>query len=978
MRTGAALLLVLAAFASVSHAGVNSWTIKGPPGGPFRQVEASTTAPNVFYAIYNRSVHRSTDGGITWTTLRAFESQVNSIAVDPADGNRFYVTVIEHGLFRSEDAGQSFTAVAPGDGLWGVGANATAVYYATNARRFYRSTDRGQTWTERTPPPQVLTKIIVDRQDANLIYAHIGPYLIRSTDGGGSWSQFSIGLSGYNSAYDVAQLSATHLLAASNNGLFLSSDSGASWTLALAGSHRAIAVDRSAPGRAIVASVGSQVWLRRTSDYGASWNSLGSVLAQQVEGIAIDSQSATRIVALSQQIASRTGNDGQTWTQATQQPIASSPEQMATSLASDSKVYTYTTGGGGGLFASSRDSQWQRLNLDGAQAGQEFGQATLAVKPGAPNSLYLAAVGRGVYRSNDGGNTWLAPGGELFGSRVGPLAFDVTDSDIVYASVNTFVGTPPVQGLYRSVDGGASWSAYSTNLPVNVFGWDLQVDPADGSRMYLAALDFGASPHAGLWRSNDRGITWTQAAFIGQNTRAIAINPASTSRMYVATGSGLHVSGNGGDTFERNNQFAIVTGSRPAVSVAIDPTVPNTIYALSAAVNAPFGTAVTSSAHVLRSVDDGQTWEILRDANASPTWSAGQVMLDPNVPSLIYVNTGTRGIAAMEIAPDLSLQLSGHSGMRAQNVAATFDLRAINNGPYAATAVRITANLPAGLTGVAATTDRGSCAVGATVTCDIAVLRVGEEINVVVSYTPPGVMYLPVAATVVAHENDAAAADNVAEAAASTTDRIVELGVTVQPSATSVTPGSNVTYAVSVSNAGPVTSEAGTLEFTLGSGFTPGAAPPGCSSNGSTFACSLGTIAVGASQSFSFPAVATQAATVTATVTVRPAESAADRNNANNTATVSVTAADPPPPPSNGGGGGANGSGGGGGGALNLAALVAMLALLVLRRGPAWSAHMTTGNRKWLMTKPTAQPRKPSARIAGSRELRLANLMATK
>src|SRR5687767_6243910 len=99
--------------AVVGHAGTNTWTIKGPPGGHALGLQAHSTAPNVFYAMFQRSIHRSTDGGVTWTVLRNFDGQVNGLVVDPSDGNRLYVSVYSEGVYRSDNRGDSFALVAP-------------------------------------------------------------------------------------------------------------------------------------------------------------------------------------------------------------------------------------------------------------------------------------------------------------------------------------------------------------------------------------------------------------------------------------------------------------------------------------------------------------------------------------------------------------------------------------------------------------------------------------------------------------------------------------------------------------------------------------------------------------------------------------------------------------------------------------------------------------------------------------------------
>lgn len=915
---GAALALL----AYVSHAGVNRWTIKGPPGGIFQDVRASSTDSSVFYAIYSRSVHRSSDGGVTWTTLKNFASQVNGLAVDPTDGNRLYVTAIDHGLFRSDDGGQSFALVAPaGSGLWGVGTNGAAAYYAMG-NQIYRSDDHGQSWSVLGTAPQTLTRILVDPQNSDLVYSFSSATVIRSTDGGITWPDVQVNSAPDSTTrvYDIAQLSATQLVVACNDGLWISSDRGVTWSQTSGGSFISIAVDPSTPGRAVAASRGIAP-LQVTTDYGATWSTFGGLPALRYEGVSFDATVPTRIVALGQQGALYSNNDAQTWTEATRSPVASDPTQFATTRAANSKIYTYTIGGGSGLFAATDDADWQRLNLAAAQAlspGTEFGQASLAVKPGSPDSIFFGVFNRGVFRSVDGGQSWTAPNTDLNGFSPQVFAFDPQDANTMYVNVQK-VSTDPAAGIYRSTDGGVTWLPYSTNLPTNLFGMNMQIDPADPARMFLGVFQgFSAGTPGGLYRSLDRGLTWNRS-FIGQDVRSIAIDPSNGSRVYVATESGLQVSDDGGDSFTANDRFTIIANDT-ASAVVVDPVVPTTIYAASLDPGYSFG--IQRSSSVLRSVDAGATWEVLRDRLADDgPWYISQLVLHPNHPSLIYAGTGVHGAAALEVSPDLRVEISGHGGTRPRNYESTFNMRAVNNGPYHATAVQLSAVLPAGVTNVSITTDRGACA---TTTCTIPVLRVGEEVNAVVRYTTPAsALYIPVTATVAAHENDPVASDNSAQASAVTGDA-GDLRVALTPSATSVRQGGNVTYTVTVTNRGVTSASDGTVGFQLGSKFTLGAVPDGCSSATGSASCNLGPLAPGASQAFSFKAVATNAGAVQATANVAFGPNTADINPADNEAISSVTATTPVPS-----GGGRRG---GGGGSMDILTLLGALLLLFADR----------------------------------------------
>jgi len=490
----------------------------------------------------------------------------------------------------------------------------------------------------------------------------------------------------------------------------------------------------------------------------------------------------------------------------------------------------------------------------------------------------------------------------------------------MYVSVYK-ASTAPAAGIYRSTDGGVTWAPHSTDLASNLFGMDLQVDPADRTRLFLGVLQghFAGSP-GGLYRSTDSGMTWARW-FIGEDVNSIAIDPSNAARVYVATQNGLQVSNDGGDTFTANTPFNDIT-HRSASAVVIDPAVPTTLYA--ASIDPGYSPGVKDSSWVLRSVDAGDTWEVLRGkSDAGGPWYVNQLTLDPTRSALVYAGTSLRGAATFEVAPDLRVEIGDHSGTRPRGEESTFNLRAVNNGPYSATVVSLSATLPEGLTNVSITADRGTCSA---TTCTVPVLRVGEAVNAVVRYTTPTTaVYIPVSATVAAHESDPITSDNSVTAAATTGDA-GDLNVAIVASTSAVTQGNNVTYTVTATNRGTTDSGAGTLEFDLGAGFTLGTLPGGCSATGNSASCSVSALAPGASQAFKFTAIATNTGSVEATTRVAFGPSMADINPADNVASSSVTATSASP----------SGNGGrrGGGGSLNLALLLGGSLLLAFRRRP--------------------------------------------
>ena len=175
---------------------------------------------------------------------------------------------------------------------------------------------------------------------------------------------------------------------------------------------------------------------------------------------------------------------------------------------------------GNGVYKSiDAGKTWQHLGLENTK---QIGR--IVIDPKNPNTVFLAALGnvyapnpdRGVYRSRDGGATWQRV---LFKNNdVGAidLAFDPTDSKIVYATLWNvrrppwFIYAPangPGAGIFKSVDGGTTWTEISEGIPLEGRGHiGIAVAPTNRNRVY-AVVD---AKEGGVFSSNDGGTTWTR------------------------------------------------------------------------------------------------------------------------------------------------------------------------------------------------------------------------------------------------------------------------------------------------------------------------------------------------------------------------------------------------------------------------------------------------------------------------------------
>lgn len=141
----------------------------------------------------------------------------------------------------------------------------------------------------------------------------------------------------------------------------------------------------------------------------------------------------------------------------------------------------------------------------------------LAVDPRSDSVLYLAAPGGGVWKTQDGGETWVPQIDSAPSLQVGSLALDPRFPDVLYLGTGDDQSPRPAQGVARSADCGQSWTfqARFTNQPVCT----LAVDPTDPGQVFAGSAE-------GLFLSTDAGASWnkvlaspvTSVAFDGQGS----------------------------------------------------------------------------------------------------------------------------------------------------------------------------------------------------------------------------------------------------------------------------------------------------------------------------------------------------------------------------------------------------------------------------------------------------------------------------
>lgn len=238
----------------------------------------------------------------------------------------------------------------------------------------------------------------------------------------------------------------------------------------------------------------------------------------------------------------------------------------------------YIAVGSGGVWKTTNSGVTFTPVFDG-QASYSIG--TLAIDPSNPGTVWVGTGenvsgrhvgwGDGVYRSRDGGATWQKMG--LGNSQhIGRILVDPRDGNtVLVAAEGPLWSAGGERGVYRSTDGGATWSA-TLQIDENTGVTDLEFDPSNPDVIYAAAYQrrrhvwgfLAGGTGSGLYKSTDNGRSWrklSQGLPGGEIGKiGLAVTPADPSRVYAtieagASGRGFYASHDRGESWEKRNSY---------------------------------------------------------------------------------------------------------------------------------------------------------------------------------------------------------------------------------------------------------------------------------------------------------------------------------------------------------------------------------------------------------------------------------------
>jgi photosystem II stability/assembly factor-like uncharacterized protein len=295
----------------------------------------------------------------------------------------------------------------------------------------------------------------------------------------------------------------------------------------------------------------------------------------------------------------------------------------------------------------SKTMKWR--NIGPFRAGRSIAVAGLR---GDRFTYYMGAVGGGVWKTKDAGNSWICVSDSTFhSSSVGAIAVAPSNENVLYVGMGEVEMRNNISfgdGVYRSTDAGKTWK--HTGLEKSYAIGTIVVNPQNENLVYAACMGkiFGANKERGLYRSNDGGLHWENILYVNDSTGCcdVKMDPTNPLILYASMwqscrtpyslesggkGDALYKSLDGGNTWKKISENpGLPTGLDGKIIVSISPVNGNLLYAL---------VENKSNGGVYKSYDAGAHWFLMTTDNnlKQRPWYFSQIFCDPKNEDVVYI-----------------------------------------------------------------------------------------------------------------------------------------------------------------------------------------------------------------------------------------------------------------------------------------------------------------------------------------------------
>jgi photosystem II stability/assembly factor-like uncharacterized protein len=553
-------------------------------------------------------IFRSTDAGKTWKkTLTApffgngeYRWTGVILARAPRRADTVLAASIEEGVFRSDDNGATWKPVGEETtrGLYPTDlrfdpatpnrlylcAGSVKTWYGGREREwksaFLRSEDGGKTWARGAD--QSPTEILSDPKHPGLVYGIVGGAIHRSADSGKTWTLFAEGLPPRRTGKGFTSEDEFQSLAAGPDFVLTASTKGTFYRLA-AGGDRWQKVER----HSIEEIYRGEEWFRRRT------GGFGSALCS----IIVDPKDPKRWFFTDWYAVYETRDAGKNW-RLSMDGIEATVLHCLTPDPHDPAV-VHLGMADNGYFRSANGGV--RFGLtDPEKIGSNLKSVSVSLK--RAGRVYAAGAfhwyANQVYRSDDGGRTWAASPmtglPDMKDRRCNTVVADASDSDTVYLAVSGGVGEG-AGGVYRSVDGGRSWTGFGAGLPTgtdfftkSIWHTGPEIAASSGGMLICFSRDRRA-----IYRYDPRSNAWSDTNLKpGGAPYSVVADPQSPGRFFLGIeNDGVYRTDDGGREWKR-----VYAGS---------------VRHLAADARTAGRVAAGTADGIVWSRDGGQTWQML-------------------------------------------------------------------------------------------------------------------------------------------------------------------------------------------------------------------------------------------------------------------------------------------------------------------------------------------------------------------------------
>ncbi len=292
---------------------------------------------------------------------------------------------------------------------------------------------------------------------------------------------------------------------------------------------------------------------------------------------------------------------------------------------------------------------------------------TIAIDPLDPNTVYAGCANGGVWKSVDFCGTWSSVFDNQNTSSIGDLAIDPTNSQIIYCGTgesNSLRSYYPGTGVYKSTDGGGSWVSIGLDSAFAI--GRIAINPTNPQEVYVAVV--GAlrrkTSDRGLYKSTDGGLSWSLSLFHSDSVGVIdvVLDRSNPSKVFAATWERFRREDNikyGGPqtalylSTDAGSSWNVVQGGFPShdntlgrISIDLASSDSNVIYALTAYADG-------FSRGLYKSTNGGVNWALVNAGvagSSSYAWFNRICRVDPSNSQRVFCG-------------GLSMERSGNGGV---------------------------------------------------------------------------------------------------------------------------------------------------------------------------------------------------------------------------------------------------------------------------------------------------------------------------